>query len=116
MRALRHLKERGLKAPYICTTDKCMGLVQAIAEVYPETRWQCCTVHFNRNVLSHVSDRASKGPRLCRPTHALCTGRYHRRRTLLLGDWPGWTMSVWEETFRIAASCGQCHIVSVIWN
>jgi transposase-like protein len=31
--------------------------VQALAEVFPETRWQRCTVHVNRNVLSQVTDR-----------------------------------------------------------
>lgn len=57
LNALRSLKERGLPCPYLCTTDKCLGLVQALAEVYPDARWQRCTVHFQRNVLSHVPDR-----------------------------------------------------------
>ena len=57
LESVRALKQRGLEAPYLCTTDKCLGLVQALAEVFPETLWQRCTVHFNRNVLGQVTDR-----------------------------------------------------------
>ena len=49
---LRHLKERGLKGVRLFVTDKCLGLVLAIAETYPEARWQRCVVHFYRNVFS----------------------------------------------------------------
>ena len=31
-----------------------MGLVESVAEYYPEADWQRCTVHFYRNVFSHV--------------------------------------------------------------
>jgi transposase-like protein len=31
-----------------------MGLAEAAAECYPEAKWQRCTVHFYRNVFSHV--------------------------------------------------------------
>src|SRR5699024_12781908 len=31
-----------------------MGLVEALADYYPEANWQRCTVHFYRNVFSHV--------------------------------------------------------------
>ena len=57
LESVRALKQRGLEAPYLCTTDKCFGLVQALAEVFPETLWQRCTVPFNRNVLGQVTDR-----------------------------------------------------------
>jgi transposase-like protein len=29
-------------------------LVESLAEVYPQARWQRCVVHFYRNVFSHV--------------------------------------------------------------
>lgn len=51
---LRHLKERGLKGVKLCITDACMGLVESLAEFYPEARWQRCMVHFYRNVFSVV--------------------------------------------------------------
>lgn len=49
---LRHLKERGLKAVQMVTSDKCLGLVESLGEVYPEVAWQRCIVHFYRNVMT----------------------------------------------------------------
>ena len=51
---LRHLKERGLAGVRLFTTDACLGLVESLAEFFPEARWQRCTVHFYRNVFCHV--------------------------------------------------------------
>ena len=51
---VKSLKERGLKGVQLFISDKCMGLVEALAEHYPEARWQRCTVHFYRNVFTHV--------------------------------------------------------------
>lgn len=53
-RFLRHLKERGLRGVRLVVSDKCLGLVEALAEFYPEADWQRCAVHFYRNVWSHV--------------------------------------------------------------
>ena len=49
---LRHLKERGLKGVRLAVSDKCLGLVETLAEFYPETSWQRCVVHWYRNVMS----------------------------------------------------------------
>ena len=35
-------------------SDKCIGLVEAAGEFYPDARWQRCVVHFYRNVFSVV--------------------------------------------------------------
>jgi len=51
---LRHLKERGLKGVRLFITDACMGLVQSLADFYPEGKWQRCMVHFYRNVFGVV--------------------------------------------------------------
>lgn len=51
---LRHLKERGLKGVRLCITDACMGLIESLADFYPEAKWQRCMVHFYRNVFSVV--------------------------------------------------------------
>jgi putative transposase len=48
------LKERGLQGVKLIISDKCMGLIESIAEYYPEALWQRCTVHFYRNVFSNV--------------------------------------------------------------
>jgi transposase-like protein len=51
---LRHLKERGLAGVRLFITDACMGLVESLAEFYPDAKWQRCIVHFYRNVFSVV--------------------------------------------------------------
>lgn len=47
---LRELKERGLPGVQLFVSDKCLGLVENLAEFYPEARWQRCVVHFYRHV------------------------------------------------------------------
>lgn len=51
---LRHLKERGLTGIELVVSDKCLGLVEALGEFYPEAAWQRCMVHWFRNVLTVV--------------------------------------------------------------
>lgn len=51
---LRHLKERGLRGSRLFVSDKCLGLVEALGESYPQARWQRCVVHFYRNVFTAV--------------------------------------------------------------
>jgi putative transposase len=51
---LRHLKERGLSGVRLFISDKCLGLVENLAEFYPEASWQRCVVHFYRNVWTVV--------------------------------------------------------------
>jgi transposase-like protein len=53
-RFLRHLKERGLKGVRLVVSDKCLGLVESLADFYPDADWQRCAVHFYRNVWSLV--------------------------------------------------------------
>ncbi len=51
---LRHLKERGLAGVKLFITDKCLGLVDALVEFYPQAAWQRCVVHWYRNVMTAV--------------------------------------------------------------
>lgn len=51
---LRHLKERGLSGVRLLISDKCLGLVESLAEFYPEADWQRCMVHWYRNVFKVV--------------------------------------------------------------
>ena len=51
---LKELKKRGLTGVRLMISDACLGLVESIAEVYPDADWQRCAVHFYRNVFSHV--------------------------------------------------------------
>ncbi len=53
-RFLRHLKSRGLSGVRLFVSDKCLGLVESLADFYPEAQWQRCVVHFYRNVFTAV--------------------------------------------------------------
>lgn len=46
------LKKRGLIGVRLIIGDKCLGMLESLGEVYPETKYQRCTVHFYRNVFS----------------------------------------------------------------
>ena len=46
------LKERGLDGVKLIVGDKCLGMCNAVTEVFPEAKYQRCTVHFYRNVFS----------------------------------------------------------------
>ena len=54
LKFLRSLKERGLSGVRLMIGDKCLGLVEAIREVFPDTEYQRCIVHFMRNVFCNV--------------------------------------------------------------
>ena len=49
---LKSLKERGLDGTQLFIGDRCLGLLEAVHEVFPAAKFQRCTVHFNRNVFS----------------------------------------------------------------
>ena len=68
---LRHLKQRGLKGVRLFITDACVGLVESLAEFYPESKWQRCTVHFYRNVFGVVPAKKMKEvAAMLKATHA----------------------------------------------
>lgn len=49
---LAWLKERGLKGVKLIIGDKSGGMLEAIPEVFPNAKYQRCTVHFYRNIFS----------------------------------------------------------------
>jgi len=49
---LQWLKGRGLDGVRLIVGDKCLGMLDAAAEVFPQAKYQRCTVHFYRNVFS----------------------------------------------------------------
>lgn len=57
---LKHLKERGLTSPKLIVSDKCLGLIESLAEIFPESDWQRCTVHWYRNILKDVPKGKTK--------------------------------------------------------
>jgi len=48
------LKGRGLNGVQLIVGDKCLGMLEAVGEVFPDAKYQRCTVHFYRNVFSTV--------------------------------------------------------------
>lgn len=48
------LKGRGLDGVRLIVGDKCLGMLEAVGEVFPEAKYQRCVVHFYRNVFSAV--------------------------------------------------------------
>jgi transposase-like protein len=48
------LKERGLDGVQLIIGDKCLGMLEAVGEVFTDAKYQRCIVHFYRNVFSVV--------------------------------------------------------------
>ena len=48
------LKSRGLGGVKLVVGDKNLGMCESVHEVFPEARYQRCTVHFYRNIMSSV--------------------------------------------------------------
>lgn len=48
----KSLKERGLSGVQLVVGDKCLGLLEAVNETFPEAKFQRCNVHFYRNIFS----------------------------------------------------------------
>ncbi|MGI6144753.1 MAG: IS256 family transposase [Peptococcia bacterium] len=46
------LKSRGLKGVRLIIGDKSLGMLESISEVFPDAKYQRCTVHFYRNIFS----------------------------------------------------------------
>lgn len=54
------LKARGMATPKLIISDSHKGLVSAIQHSFPGASWQRCKVHFMRNILAHIPQRAKK--------------------------------------------------------
>ena len=46
------LRDRDLDGVKLVVGDKCLGMLEAVGEVFPEVKYQRCTVHFYRNVFA----------------------------------------------------------------
>ena len=65
------LKERGLKGGKMIVGDKCLGMCESVNEVFPEAKYQRCTVHFYRNVFSATPrNRMREVTRMLKAIHA----------------------------------------------
>ena len=48
------LRERGLNGVRLFTSDKHLGFLESASEVFPDAKWQRCTVHFFRNLMTKI--------------------------------------------------------------
>ena len=55
---LLRLRERGLRGVEYVVSDDHPGLRRSVPEVFPESVWQRCYVHFLRNALDHLPRKA----------------------------------------------------------
>ena len=69
---LSRLKSRGLRDVRMFTGDKAAGMVGSIAEVFPDAKYQRCTVHFYRNALAKVpKSRRPQAAAMLKAIHAM---------------------------------------------
>ena len=54
------LKRCGLDGVKLLVGDKCLGMLEAVGEVFPDAKYQRCVVHFYRNVFSVVPKSKAK--------------------------------------------------------
>ena len=66
---LRSLRERGLKGVQLVIGDKCQGMCESVTEIFPEAKYQRCSVHFFRNIFSVVP--RTKGKEVARMLKAI---------------------------------------------
>lgn len=57
---LTWMKSRGLQGTKMFIGDRCLGMLEAINEVFPDAKYQRCTVHFYRNIFSVVPSKKRK--------------------------------------------------------
>jgi putative transposase len=65
------LRKRGLKGVQLIVGDKCLGMCESVTEVFPEAKYQRCSVHFYRNIFSAVP--RSKGKQVAMMLKAIHT-------------------------------------------
>ena len=76
------LRKRGLKGVKLIVGDKCLGMLDAANEVFPEAKYQRCVVHFYRNVFS-VTPRSKVKPvaQMLKAIHAQENKKAAREKT-----------------------------------
>lgn len=84
---LSWLRSRGLRGVRMIVGDKASGMVGSIAEVFPDTAYQRCTVHFYRNVLARVpKSRRAAVAAMLKAIHAMESREASEAKVLAPGD------------------------------
>lgn len=78
---LWRLKGRGLDSVKLIVGDKCMGMLEAVGEVFPDARHQRCIVRLNRNVFSVVpKSKVKQVAKMLKAIHAQESKRASREK------------------------------------
>ena len=65
------LRGRGLEGVKLIVGDKCLGMLEAVGEVFPEVKYQRCVVHFYRNIFSVVpKSKVKNAAKMLKAIHA----------------------------------------------
>ena len=72
---------RSLEGVKLIVGDKCLGMLEAVGEVFPDAKYQRCTVHFYRNVFSVVPKSKVKiVAKMLKANHAQESKKHPARR------------------------------------
>lgn len=75
------LKGRGLDGVKLIIGDKCLGMLEAVGEVFPDAKYQRCVVHFYRNVFSVVpKSKVKQVAKMLKAIHAQESKRASREK------------------------------------
>ena len=84
---LSWLKDRGLRGVSMIVGDKAAAMTGAVAEVFPDTAYQRCTVHFYRNVLAKVpKSKRPQGAAMLKAIHAMESREASEQKALAVAD------------------------------
>ena len=76
------LKGRGLSGVKLIVGDKCLGMLEAVGEVFPDAQYQRCVVHFYRNVFSIVpKSKVKHVAKMLKAIHAQESKKAAREKT-----------------------------------
>ena len=77
------LRGRGLEGVKLIVGDKCLGMLEAVGEVFPEAKYQRCVVHFYRNVFSVVPKSKVKNvAKMLKAIHAQESKKASREKSM----------------------------------
>lgn len=84
---LKNLYSRGLEKIDLTVSDKSKGLVEALPEIYPASKWQRCLFHFHRNVLAKVShSKKATAAAMLKAIHAQESAEAATRKAMEVAD------------------------------
>nr|WP_219975835.1 transposase [Rubrobacter xylanophilus] len=106
---VRGLIDRGLRGVRLVISDDHEGIKAAVfGELLPGARWQRCTVHFERNVLSHVP--ASSMAEVAQDLSAIFKVRREKTARALAGEF----MELYSKRFPKAVSVFEAGITDAL--